>query len=115
MSDLGAGFLVDDGKLAYGISYDISDKLPRPIYAVVEYQNPKNRRTPFISHFKLETGRKLVTESEKFETAKYRKTYKIKLKLYSDESHTNLLTTHKSKVKFNLPPALAEKMGIDLM
>ena len=113
--DLGGGFLVEGGKLKYGMTFNISDELQRPLFAVVQYQNPKNRKEPLISVFSLESGSELVTQSEEFESAKYRKTYKIVLELYSDEEHTQLLASHKSKVKFNLPPALAKKMGIKLL
>lgn len=113
--DLVAGFAVGEGEIFYSVKYHIKDAVPRPVFAVVEFQNPSDRKAPFLVRADLTSGDELAVESKPFKAIKNNKNYRVVLKLYADAERTDRIGVHKSKVRFSLPPPLAAQVGIELL
>jgi len=114
VSTLGGGFLIGEGKIRYGMTFDVSDELARPLYIVVRFDNPENKKKDLLSTLVYASKDDLVVQSEPFSSAKNGKTYRLELKLFSDPEHYDQVARHKAKVKFNLSPEIAEIVGIKL-
>lgn len=114
VSTLGGGFLTKDGQARYAMTFKVSEDLPRPLYVVVNFDNPENKKKDLISTLVYESKDDLVVQSEPFSSARNGKTYRLDLKFFSDPEHYDLVARHKAKVKFNLSPEVAEIVGIKL-
>jgi hypothetical protein len=115
VSTLGGGFLINEGKARYAMTFKVSEELARPLYVVVKFDNPENRKEDLLSTLVYESGGDLVIQSEPFSSAKNGKTYRLELKFFSDPEHYEQVARHKAKVKFNLSPEVAKIVGIKLL
>ena len=115
VSTLGGGFLINEGKARYAMTFKVSEDLVRPLYVVVKFDNPENRKEDLLSTLVYETGGDLVVQSDSFSSVKNGKTYRLELKFFSDPEHYEQVARHKAKVKFNLTPEVARIVGINLL
>ena len=115
VSTLGGGFLINEGKARYAMTFKVSEELVRPLYVVVKFDNPENRKEDLLSTLVYESGDDLVIQSEPFSAAKSGKTYRMELKFFSDPEHYEQVARHRAKVKFNLTPEVARIVGINLL
>lgn len=114
VSTLGGGFLVRDKTVRYGLTFKVSDTLPRPLYVLVEFDNPLDKRNKLETELVYDSHDTLVVSSKPFSTIKNGKTYRVKMYLYSDPEHLHLVTKHKAKVKFSMNPEVAAIVGLEL-
>ncbi len=115
VSDLGGGFLIRDTAVRYGKSYRISGELDRPLFVVAEFENPPDIHHKLMTELTYDNEGILSVQSPSFTSAQLNKSYRLKLKIYSDADHTRLVAVHHSTLTFRLNPALANKLGIDLL
>lgn len=114
VSTLGGGFLIKDGAARYGMTFKVSEKLDRPLYVVVKFDDPVNKNQELITTLVYDSQDNLIVQSDPFVSAKNGKTYEVKMQFFSNKDHSDLVAVHNSKVKFNFSPEIATQVGFEL-
>ena len=114
VSDRGGGFLIRDKTARYGMTFTVSKKLTRPLYVIVTFDNPADMKQDLVTTLVYKSKGDLIVQSEPFTSAKNGKIYRLKMQMFSDPDHLELVTSHKSKVGFNLTQEVADIVGFDL-
>ena len=109
---LGGGFLVSEGQLKYGMTYE-AKSLPDPSYARAEFENPESREIPLKTDLgQLGLTSDIIVQSSLFSTIENHKNYWVVLYIYDDAAHTNLLHSHSDQVQFSMPSSLVSQLGL---
>ena len=113
----GAGFLIDDGKIVYAMSFSIRKQLSMPLYATTSFQNPCNSRHPFTveSTVSPDLSEVFLVRSPRMNAIKNDTGYTVKVSLFGDPLRTKLLGTHRQRVLFKLPLKVAHSLKIRLL
>ena len=113
----GGGFMMKRGEgVMYAMTFSVREKLASPLYATVTFENPENRKSPFVLDLTVEPGQsEILARSPGIKRIKNGKNYKVQVLLYSDESRTERIGKHVQKVSFSLPPGMEAAFGIELL
>lgn len=110
----GAGFLMNKGEgVYYAMTYSLRSPVSSPLYAVVSFQNPSDRKSPFRVNAIIDPGKsELLVQSPTFDRIKSGKTYKVTVFLYEDPEHSLQIDKHTQKVLFQMPAEMMAAFGI---
>ena len=112
---LGGGFLVSDGTLRYGMTYQNVSFID-PTFARAEFESPIPDAAPLkVDIGKLDLSAQIIVQSSRFTKIKNHKNYWVMLYLYSDEAQSELVHEHKDQVQFSLPSELLTQTGIEAL
>lgn len=112
---LGGGFIIESGKLKYGITYTAAGH-PTPIYGKVIFENPEQGSVPMLVTLgELDRTKNIIAQSPQFDAIRNNATYSVTLYVYSDPAMTLLLDTHVDQVKFAMPVNLLKQLGVRLL
>lgn len=111
----GAGFLIEEGTVKYGMNYGVKKKLEDPLYIVVEFENPKPGAKKIETETTLHPGEKsLQVQSPVLPGIQNDRSYSTVLKAYSDKGKTNFVTEHTQNVLFRMPEQYLRQTGVNL-
>jgi hypothetical protein len=116
----GAGFQLSKEKGAvYGMSYQVRSAFPADIFGVALFEDPSDPDKPLKKEFKVAADAKEIRlQSQGLRTVQNDHVYSVKLMLYLDPEHTDLLSEHDQDVLFNVPEAMVdmvrENFGVDV-
>lgn len=113
----GGGFIMKRGEgVMYAMTFSTRKSVESPLYAVISFENPTNKKAPFIVESTLQPDQKeLLVDSPPILRIKNGATYEVKILIYSDESHTKQIGKHKQKILFSMPADAARSFGIELI
>src|SRR5262245_23022194 len=118
----GGGFKVDgdvlhrDGRLRYLLQFRLRKPVTDTLYLTVDFENPLDRNLSLFTEYELLPGTtRFGVVSDMFAAIRVRDKYQVKLWIYADVERTQLLGTHKQWVLFDMPRALLEELGIEML
>lgn len=112
---LGGGFLIESGKLKYGMTYTAAGH-QTPIYGKVVFENPEQGSVPMVVTLgELDRTKNIIAQSPQFEAIRNNATYSVTLYIYSDPAMRHLLDTHADQIRFAMPANLLKQVGIRLL
>ena len=113
----GAGFITGgEGGVMYAVDFSVRERLPGTVYAQIVFENPQDRKAPFIVDVVIEAGEDLISaESPAIKRIKNGKRYRVEVVLYSDEAHDEEIGRHVQKIEFSLPEGMEEMFGVELL
>ncbi len=112
---LGGGFLIESGKLKYGMTYSAAGH-PSPIYGKAEFENPESASAPMtVKLGELDRSKNIIAQSPQFAAIRNNATYSVTLYIYTDPEMTQLIDTHTDQVKFAMPPDVLKQVGIKVL
>ena len=112
---LGGGFIIESGKLKYGMTYNAAGH-QTPIYGKVEFENPEHGSVPMVVTLgELDRTKNIIAQSPQFDAIRNYANYSVTLYIYSDPAMRQLLDTHADQVRFAMPAKLVQQVGIRLL
>jgi hypothetical protein len=112
---LGGGFVVDSGKLKYGMTYKATTQVS-PLFATVEFENPESKSTPMLVKLgELSLAKVIIAQSPLFDGIRNNANYSVVLYVYSDSAMTMLIQKHSDQVRFSMQLTLVKQLGIRLL
>lgn len=108
LSTSGGGFLLKSGKPMYAMTYTTIKQLPEGTILNVSFENPENPNEPFLSKVTPE-GERILIRSKTMSAIKNRTNYKVIVELVQDEQ---IISTHVQYVRFDMPDAVLNQMGV---
>ena len=101
------GFACSPNSLIYVVSFEVRKKnLPKPLYAVVRFENPADPTTPLEVTATINGGDKqLKAESPALPFIKADKLYAVDVNLFTDEAHSQIVGQHHQDVLPDSSPA----------
>ena len=105
----GAGFgLEKDEGAFYAMNFAVRKALPATIYVVALFDNPEGPERPLKIEVTVQADAKEIQlRSPPIHAITNNKRYLVRLMLYTDSDHTQLLSSHGQEVLFSVPKQLA--------
>ena len=104
----GGGFLLKSAKPMYAMTYTAIKQIPSGVVLRVQFENPEDQNSPFITEVKPE-GERILIRSKSMNAIKNRKNYKVIVELVKDDQ---VISTHVQHVRFDMPDAVLVQMGV---
>jgi hypothetical protein len=100
-----AGFLFVPGNgIVYGTAFALTRVMDSPVYAVALFENPEKGALPLRAEVTIEPGSlEFQVKSPRLTMLTNNKLYTVKLSLYWDVAHMQLLGVHQQQVLFSVP------------
>jgi hypothetical protein len=117
---IGAGFGLEKDKGAfYAMNFAVRKALPATVYVVALFDNPEGPEHPLKTEVTVQAeAKEIQVRSPPIHAITNGKRYNVRLMLYTDSDHTQLLSSHSQEVLFSVPKKLAaqfsEQYGISV-
>lgn len=112
-STQGAGFVVDGSAVKYALTYRITKPFPKPVFAVVEFENPASGGSPLVTDVAIDAGaQQLDVQSPPLPGIENNRSYATVLRVYSDSGKSSAIAEHRQNVFFRLPEQVLRAKGI---
>ena len=99
----------------YAMTYRIIKPLESKLFVTLEFENPEPGGKPTIVEKQIEpTDAELSLRSPALSGIANHRNYTVVLRAYTDELRTNLVVTHTQEVQFSVPPALVQRLNLNL-
>ncbi len=110
-----SGFYLHPGSAFYSMTFNIIKALPEAYHLKFIFQNP-NKKQPAITETQaLEVdGEEIRVASVPLQCVRNNKKFLVTVEIYSDESESELVSTHKQKVEFRTPKEIISHIGLKL-
>ena len=110
ISTINGGFLIQDGKIKYGITYLLNQRPSKNLTYIAIFENPKPNSTPLTVSNPIPKGKsKFYVESTALPGITNNKNYLVTLKLFSNG---NLISKHEQELQFKVPNSVLKKLKI---
>jgi len=113
----GAGFLMHKGEgVIYAMTFAVRKEITDPLYVDVVYENPADAKAPLVVPGSIKPGQKeFLSESPGIPAIKNRKTYRVEVRLFSDEARTHQVGKHVQDVQFEIPKGMEDFYDVKLL
>ena len=109
------GFVIKTGEgVAYAMLFQTHGP-ERALYTETSFQNPCKNDAPFLVRSVIAAKQKeLQIESPAFKCIRNHTTYRVRVRLFADESRKRLVGEHEQRVLFAMPEDQAIALGLTL-
>ena len=110
---VGAGFGLERDKGAfYGMNFAVRKALPATVYVVALFDNPEGPELPLKVEVTVQADAKEIQlQSPRIHAITNNQRYSVRLMLYTDSDHTQLLSSHSQEVLFSVPKRMAMQLS----
>ena len=111
----GGGFMLEEGLPVYAMNFEITKDLPSGYHLTFLFESPKKGQPPIkaIDYLKADENH-IVVRSVPLECIRNNKRYTVEVKIYADDSESELISTHKQKIEFRLPKQIVKQAGVPI-
>jgi len=105
-----------DGSLHYEMEFKLRKTVTKPLFVTVDFENPVDKGAPLFVELELAPGAtSFVAKSERIHAIRNREEYLVKVWIFADQKHRQLLSTHEQLVLFKAPAELLKQLGVTLL
>jgi hypothetical protein len=112
----GGFVMTKDEGVMYAMTFSVRENLASPLYATILFDNPEDRRSPFVVEVTAEPGQsQILAKSPGIKRIKSGTSYAVRVQLYSDPARTQRVGKHVQKVLFGIPAEAMAAFGIEAL